>query len=76
MSRPVKVATARVARASRAHQRNSAPDAEHEVVEARRHLTEVKLADAIARALEAAPPLTPEQRQRLASLLAPLAGAA
>jgi len=39
------------------------------VAEARRNLTEVKLERAIGQALAAAPPLTDQQRARLAALL-------
>jgi hypothetical protein len=42
-----------------------------ELVEARRDLAAERLAEYIARTLETAPPLTPEQRDRLALLLRP-----
>lgn len=40
-----------------------------EVLEARRDLAESKIADAVAAAVASAPPLTPEQVNRLARLL-------
>jgi len=40
-----------------------------EVISARRDLAESKIADAISRAVASAPPLTPEQCNRLARLL-------
>lgn len=43
-------------------------DVEGEKV-ARRNLAEIKISDAVRRALEASPPLTAEQRHRIASLL-------
>lgn len=41
------------------------------VVDAQRDLRAARLEDYIARSLDAAPPLTTDQRQRLAALLAP-----
>ena len=43
-------------------------DSEREVT-ARRNLAEAKIADAIERAVAAAPPLTPDQIKRLSGLL-------
>jgi hypothetical protein len=40
-----------------------------DVLEARRQLAEANIAEAIRRVVDAAPPLTPEQRDRLALLL-------
>ena len=40
-----------------------------ELIEARRNLTAEKLAAYIRRTVDTAPPLTPEQRERLAQLL-------
>jgi ABC-type branched-subunit amino acid transport system substrate-binding protein len=66
---PVQVATAAVARAARARD----PEA---LADARRTLTAAMAEQAIRRALAAAPPLTDEQRERLAALLrAPKGGA-
>lgn len=45
-----------------------------ELVEARRELAAEKLADYIRRTVDAAPPLTVEQRTRLAGLFRPIAG--
>lgn len=42
---------------------------EHAIVEAGRDLAAAKLEDYIRRTVESAPPLTPEQRDRLAVLL-------
>ena len=42
-----------------------------ELIDARRNLTAERLAAAISRAVESAPPLTPDQRSRLALLLIP-----
>jgi hypothetical protein len=44
------------------------PDSQ-ELEDARRDLAEAKLADAIRKVVAAAPPLTAEQRNRLATLL-------
>ncbi|MGH3639185.1 MAG: hypothetical protein ACRDUX_09165 [Mycobacterium sp.] len=60
--------TARVARAARAG------DATAEV-EARRDLAEEKIAQYVQRVLASAPPLTDEQRTRLAELLRPVRAA-
>lgn len=76
MSQHVKHAAVAVARAERVRQTAASPDSEREVVEARRHLAETKLADYIERTLATAPPLTDEQRRRLARLLTPYVGAA
>ena len=46
------------------------------IAQAQRELTEAKLQRQIDRALESAPPLTAEQRTRLAARLAPYAGGA
>jgi hypothetical protein len=48
--------------------RDRKPD-DPELLEARRTLREVRLADAIRETVDAAPPLTDEQRTRLALLL-------
>lgn len=55
---------ARVAGLSR-----SRSDSDPELINARRDLRAARLAEHIARAVEAAPPLTPEQRERLTALL-------
>ena len=47
----------------------SPPEAHQAVVDARRELAAVKLADYIERTVAAAPPLTGEQRARLAQML-------
>lgn len=60
------------ARVARAVQRGDAETAE----EARRDLLAAKLARAIEAAVNAAPPLTDEQRARLAGLLMPAGGQA
>lgn len=44
------------------------------LLEARRRLTELQLESHIRKAVDAAPPLSDEQRTRLAELLAPLRG--
>lgn len=46
----------------------------HEIENARRNLAESKIQAFIERTLAAAPPLTVEQRTRLAALLAPAVG--
>ena len=61
---PVLVATARVARAVK---NGESPEA---VIDARRAVIEAKLERAVREAIAAAPPLTTEQRQRIAGLLA------
>lgn len=71
MSSDVKPAAVAVARAERRRKTDGTADAERDVVDARRHLIETKLRASIERALESAPPLTEEQRTRLASILAP-----
>jgi hypothetical protein len=48
--------------------RSRTPD-DPELVDARRNMRAERLADAIKRTVDAAPPLTPEQRDRLALLL-------
>lgn len=55
----------RIARAVKARD----PEAE---AQARRELAEAKIADHIRRVVDAAPPLTDEQRTRLAELLRPV----
>lgn len=52
-----------------AHAKRADPDAD--VTELRRQLKAEHLADYIRRTVESAPPLTDEQRARLASLLRP-----
>lgn len=52
------------------------PDAAAAVVERRREYAEVSLAEHILKVVAAAPPLTPEQRDRLAALLRPTASGA
>lgn len=47
---------------------NHEPDSP-EVIDARRDLAEAKITDAIERAVASAPPLTPDQLNRLARLL-------
>lgn len=44
-----------------------------ELIAARRNLRAERLADHIRRVVDAAPPLTNEQRQRLAAMLSPFA---
>lgn len=44
-----------------------------ELVDARRNLAAEKLAEHVRRVVDAAPPLTPEQRDRIAALLRPVA---
>lgn len=56
---------------ARAH-RSGIPE---QLLETRRDLAAAKLEDYVARVVEAAPPLTDEQRQRIAALLAPTGGA-
>lgn len=62
---PVKEAAAALARAVKT--RDAAAEAK-----ARRALAEVKITDYVERCLAAAPPLTDEQRTRLAELLRPV----
>lgn len=62
MSASVLTATAAVARAAKSKD----PD---RVAEARRNLAEAKIAAAISEAIASAPPLTADQRVRLASIL-------
>lgn len=50
--------------------RNSPNDSER-IVDARRDLAEARIADAIERIVADAPPLTDNQRARLAAMLAP-----
>jgi hypothetical protein len=47
-----------------------------QAVKARRDFEVARLAEHVQRVVDAAPPLTAEQHQRLASLLAPFVGAA
>lgn len=47
---------------------NRAPD-DPELVEARRNLRALKLAEHVQKVLDGAPPLTDEQRERIAALL-------
>lgn len=47
-----------------------------DLLDARRALAEANLADYIKRTVDAAPPLTEEQRQRLSGLLVPQSGGA
>ena len=61
---PVATWAARVRNLQRADRRNPAA-----LAEARRNLAEAKLERAIREAVDAAPPLTTEQRERLASIL-------
>jgi hypothetical protein len=63
---PVFLAATRVARASRPGCRGSDPE---DLAAARRALTEAKLERAIREAVAAAPPLTQEQRDKLALIL-------
>lgn len=49
----------------------SRPDDDSELVDARRNLAAAKLSEYIAKVLSAAPPLTDEQRTKLAELLRP-----
>ncbi len=65
MPRSPEVSNALAANA-RAHQRNLGPDA---IADARRDLATAKIADYITRVVDAAPPLSTEQRDRLALLL-------
>lgn len=63
---------ARIGRASRAAARNpSDVRARNEADEARRDYRAAQLAEYIQRTVDAAPPLTAEQRARLARILAP-----
>lgn len=56
-----------------AHAKRVDPNAD--VTELRRRLKAERLEDHIRRTVDAAPPLTPEQRERIAALLQPAAGA-
>ena len=67
----IKPAAAAVARAERRRHHSDSPDAALEVESARQFLTETQLRAYIEKALQSAPPLTDEQRTRLASILAP-----
>ena len=69
MSTSVYTHRARVAGLSR----DRSPE-DAELVSARRDLAAANLAAYIARVVDAAPPLSPEQRDRIASLLRPTAG--
>lgn len=62
---PLYLAGARLARASRSQFKHN----QAEIDDARRELNELKLAKAIRQTIAAAPPLTAEQRTRLATLL-------
>jgi hypothetical protein len=62
---------ARVASLTRSREAN-----DPELQEARRNLRTERLADYIQRAVDAAPPLSQEQRDRLAALLGPTVGSA
>ena len=62
---------ARIAALSR-----SRPADDPDLVEARRDLHAARLAEHITRVVDAAPPLTDEQRDRLAVLLRPSSGGA
>ena len=62
---------ARIAALSRAREAGN-PDRDTQMAAARRGLAEAKIADYIERVLDAAPPLTDEQRTRLAELLKPV----
>ncbi|MFZ0158823.1 MAG: hypothetical protein WAL50_07315, partial [Kineosporiaceae bacterium] len=61
---PVLHQRARVARLSQSHDA-----ADPQLVDARRELAAANLAEYIAKIVDAAPPLTAEQRDRLAALL-------
>lgn len=61
-----KVAHARAMLGVEHRRRDASPEA---IAEARRELAAAKLEDYITRTVDAAPPLTPEQRERLAALL-------
>jgi len=60
---------AAVARAERRAKATGDPADVDAAREARSRYAEAKLADAIRKSVEAAPPLTPEQRDRLSALL-------
>ena len=47
----------------------SRPDDDPELVEARRRLAELRLADNVQKLVDAAPPLTDAQRERIISIL-------
>lgn len=66
---PVAQAKSELAVASKSARRRPGKETAARVAEARRALTEAKLARHIAEAVAAAPPLTPEQRARLSALL-------
>ncbi len=63
---------ARVARLSRAIKRGERPTHDPELTEARRNLRALRLEEHVQRVLAEAPPLTDEQRTRLAELLRPV----
>ena len=72
MEREFPLDRAQIARASRtAQKRPDDAEARAHVEELRRAYAERKLTAYIARVVDAAPPLTPEQRDRLAALLRP-----
>ena len=62
---------ARVASLSR-----NRPSTDPELIDARRSLKATRLEEYVARVVAEAPPLTPEQRDRIAALLRPSDGAA
>lgn len=70
ISQPVASARGSVAALSRSR---SADDPE--LVEARNRLAAANIEDYVSRVVRDAPPLTPEQRDRIAALLAPVVGA-
>lgn len=59
-------------RSAIAHAKKQDPDAD--VTELRAQLKAERLEDYIARVVDSAPPLTDEQRERLAALLRPVGG--
>jgi hypothetical protein len=68
---PLQIARACLARAEQKARRTRAAEDCDAVVEIRREYLELKLTDYITRTVDSAPPLTAEQRDRLASLLRP-----
>lgn len=67
---------ARIARAERSAKRQDTPEQRDRVRALRADYAAEKLAEYIEQVIAAAPPLTPEQRDRLALLLRPTSGAA
>jgi hypothetical protein len=63
-----------IARAKLAANKRHYPEANHDTLS--RNLAEANLAAYITRVVDAAPPLTPEQRDKLAALLRPVGGGA